>query len=556
MELNHKLYKDDTDQFMNEETLNEDDLHKVFRKDAKDQYKRFNKKKAAYDDKANKLRKDFKDLGETDPDKIDSYKDIILGDEPVFKYRKGNHSLERQNYPFYVTVYEGTSYFHPEEGGYYQAGLEPAYSEGYKTFEEAQAALQDYLEENSSTTVSFNPSNVSIDDDNYSYAESEEEYKPIYDNKDRLIGAIASGKYVGEEEQVWIEPNKHYLSRQVGYQAYESLNEAQDLSKLLDKDDIRDFKYYIEQAVFSNYRDSEVAKDIANTVMKNMLADPHAGNDIKKNGNVAVDNNEAMVEELQKTLSQNKELQDKLVSLQEKLSVSYAKESKLNEEIDKQKNAISNLRKGATQVIALNRKVKSLEKNNELLESKLKDSETSINRLRESNKITRDKNKSLRESISNRDNSNQKLNEELSDLKNTNKSLTEELESLKKDIEIKKSDYSKKLEQSNQLVEKYKRIAAKSVDKYIGLQALKIGVTSEEIKNKLPESYTFKDIDEACESVKQYKVNINKLPFNTMLNENKNIQIKATPSKNEKLAISSLNEDDDVDDMLMRMANM
>jgi len=592
--------------------LNEDDLHKVFKKDAKDQYKNFSAKKAKYDAQADKLKKDLKDLGETDPEKINYYKDIIIGDEPVFKYRKGHNSLERQNYPFYVTVYEGTSYFHPEEGGYYQAGLEPVYSEGYQSFEEAQSALQDYLKENGSTTVSFNPSNLPADDDNYSYAESEEEYKPLYDSKDRLIGAIASGKYIGEEEQVWVESNKQYLKRQVGYRPYESLENNSAKENLTESaESIRNSMQKLHDYLVQWY-DENIAPETAGNVQKAgwdeeldqawlMLVNLALPDDIdeslneeileyddisvenfkdlfdvaspqdcansfnkpvkykgkvyypnikKKDGNVAVDNNEAMVEELQKSLKQTKELQNKLVGLQEKLSVSYAKESKLQEDLYKQKSAVSKLTRNSAQLQALKQKLKTLEDNEKLLESKLKTSQEANKKLRESIKENTESKKSLQEKLVSKDKSAQKLTEELSKVRVENKKLEEQLADIKQDSEIKKNDYSKKLEESNKLVEKYKRIAAKSVDKYIDLQATKLGITTNEIKNRLPESYNFKDIDEACDSLKQYRMNLNKLPFNTMFNEE--LKIKATPSKKDKLVdFNNSMYDDDVDEQLL-----
>lgn len=683
-------------------TLNEDDLHQVFRKDAKDQYKNFSAKKAKYDAQADKLQKDLKDLGETDPEKINYYKDIIIGDEPVFKYRKGHNSLERQNYPFYVTVYEGTSYFHPEEGGYYQAGLEPVYSEGYQSFEEAQSALQDYLKENGSTTVSFNPSNLPADDDNYSYAESEEEYKPLYDSKDRLIGAIASGKYIGEEEQVWVESNKQYLKRQVGYKAYESLNEdnfGKKLSKKdfyfandrpeekekvdldaaelqeLSRDEIEDIldaagnestitniydvwwaqrtlkdgkiptpsivekrsvvkqnyyapiptKYYDEEWKISGSKTheyelsriikgkskyyivsdepptldqienrvveenlTESAESIRNSMQKlhdylvqwydENIAPETAGNaqkagwdeeldqawlmlvnlalpdDIKECSNTAVDNNEAMVEELQKSLKRVKELQNKLVGLQEKLSVSYAKESKLQEDLNKNKSTILKLTKTANQLPALKKRLTSLEENKKLLESKLITSKSANKKLQESIEKSTVDNKSLQEKLTRKDMSAQKLTEKISTLTTENEKLKESISSMKKDSELSKSNYSKKLEESNKLVEKYKRIATKSVDKYIDLQAVKLGVTSAEIKNRLPESYNFNDIDETCEGLKQYRVNLNKLPFNTMFNEE--LKIKATPSKKDILSDINSAYDDEIDDQLLSWAKI
>ena len=215
------LVNDGDDSTLDESILTEDDLHDVFRKDAKNQYRSFSNKLSRYEKEAN----EFSDLLGDIPNKDEKIKKF-LGDEPKFKLDKGYNHLERQNFPYYVTHYEGTSFYHPEEGGYYVGGLEPDWSEGFESFEEAVSALGDYLEENNSARVSFNPRNVSVMDDNYAYEDSTEDYEEITDNKGNVVGAIARGKYIGEEDQIWVESNKEYLSRQSGDRMYESLNEA------------------------------------------------------------------------------------------------------------------------------------------------------------------------------------------------------------------------------------------------------------------------------------------------------------------------------------------
>lgn len=589
-------------------TLTEDDLHDIFRKDVKDQYKAFNRKKDAYDKKADSVQQDLKDLGETDPERIDKFTKLVAGEEPVFKYEKGHNSLERQNYPFYVTVYEGISYYHPEEGGYYEAGLEPYYSEGYQTFEEAQQALQKYLEENSSTTVAFNPSNISSDDDNYSYSESEEEYKPFYDSKDRLIGAIASGKYIGEEEQVWVESNKQYLKKQSGYHPYESLSEdwAHDrydelMKKGEDNWDIDDWDayHYIMQVWFDHgYFDESLNEDTASIKewqdkmqdlkdrlshsIKSMLEKcPECVDEIynvavdcrntfsdivdnirnNKEESFAVDNNEAMVEELQNTLKQKQELENQIAKLQEELSVCHAKESKLNEEIGRHKTTIIKLTENMTKVRALKSKIDVLNNEKVSLQEKL---EKKSKELVKTKVDISKKQKSLDESYEAKKEKVNKLLETLrkdnQELKSTNKdletkfnALNESVDDLKKDYELRTSDLTDKVEKSNKLVEKYNRIAKKAVDKYISEKATHIGVSTNEIVNRLPESYNFDDIDSICEELRSYKLNISRLPFST-LNEGKGLKLKATSEKDP--IFLKENYENDVDEQLLKLAKL
>ena len=160
--------------------------------------------------------------------------------------------------------------------------------------------------------------------------------------------------------------------------------------------------------------------------------------------------------------------------------------------------------------------------------------------------------------MSNRDIEISKLNESVEQLiesknsmQNDNMKLLEQISTLKKDSALKKTEYSQKLEQSNKLVEKYKKVANKAVEQYIELQADRIGVNAKEIQNKLPESYTFQDIDSICEDLQSYKLTLNKLPFSTAKSLNENLRMNVTSSKNESiLPGETFNADDEIDEML------
>lgn len=241
--------------------------------------------------------------------------------------------------------------------------------------------------------------------------------------------------------------------------------------------------------------------------------------------NVAGDAGTDLVESLQEALKDNKDLQRQVLELQEKLSVSYTKEIKLMEENTKLKGAVKNLTESVGKAEALNVQLKSVrteldaqvrvnEQQTKLLESyKTRLSQVGAER------------RSLNENVSQR-------NEEISDLRKTVKSLNENLRTvtrenklqvesltsqiteLKQDSEIKNKQYSQKLQKSNKLVESYKGMAQRAVDKYIDCKATNLGITATEIKNKLNENYSFDDIDKVCEDLRSYKRNISKLPFN------------------------------------------
>ena len=271
----------------------------------------------------------------------------------------------------------------------------------------------------------------------------------------------------------------------------------------------------------------------------------------------AVDNNEAVLEELQSTLLQKSELESKVISLQEKLSVCYAKESVLEEQIQKQKSSISKLVNVSTQNTALQKEISSLKEELEDRDRLIEQQKKQVVRLQEkvtdSTKAKTSLSENLNAKRSELDSLKEQVNKER--LENTNeiKSLEKAVETLKEELTKKSSTYSKKLEQSNALVEKYKNIASRAVDKYIDSQAIKIGVSSNEVKNKLPESYSFKDIDEAVESLQQYKLNMSKLPFNSSLTEN--IKVSMSPSKNESI-LPANSSSDDIDIQLLRLAGL
>jgi len=230
--------------------------------------------------------------------------------------------------------------------------------------------------------------------------------------------------------------------------------------------------------------------------------------------------------------------------LNEKLSVCYAKDNKTENQINNLKQQIVKLSESSNQVTALKTKVSKLEedldtKTNEL-ESLQKKFSTNINAR-----------KALTEDINSKNDKINSLNEELTKSKNTINSLNEKIEVLNKDLQIHKSTYSKKLEKSNQLVEKYKKITTNVVNRYIDSQALKLGISSNEIKNKLPESYNIDDIDAICEDLQMYKLNISKLPFSTM-QINENMQVKVHNAKQESI-LPKNNGDDFVDEQLLSL---
>lgn len=262
----------------------------------------------------------------------------------------------------------------------------------------------------------------------------------------------------------------------------------------------------------------------------------------------AVDNNKAIVDQLQELLEHNRELESQVMSLQEKLSVCYAKDSLNEEKINSYKNAIKTLTEDNKKLNAL------LEKFNTTKE-KLNDSSKNVKTLESLLKTSLESKKALKARLSEKSSEISTLKEQLEAATKVKETLNENYNVSQKERDLLKKDYEEKLNNSKQLIEKYKAVAKNAVNKYINSQAVRIGVKPEEIKNKLPESYGFSDIDSICEDLKKYKISVGRLPFNAeLLRENK-VKMTATPSKNDPLTGLG-NIDDDVDSQLLSLAKI
>ena len=318
----------------------------------------------------------------------------------------------------------------------------------------------------------------------------------------------------------------------------EEMEKCDDKDKKIMSETLNNLKFYEDISTSENEEEEEEVND------EDIVAD---------------DNGTELVENLQKTLKENKVLQDKIIELQEKLSVSYTKEIKLEESINLLKHSIKRLNESVGKQEALKNQIKTLNsqlaekceanrKLDKLLESyknKLTEVGTERKSLNE-NVETKDKQiSSLRKRVNNLNESIKTIKEESNE---TIQSLNEEILGLKRDSRIKQEQYSRKLEENMKLVDSYKSIAKKSINKYIECKATNIGVSPSEIKNKLKENYTFSDIDTICEELRSYKRNMSKLPFN--LTNNSKVTIKEDSSSNK-----FTNPDDVIDQNLFNLIN-
>lgn len=267
------------------------------------------------------------------------------------------------------------------------------------------------------------------------------------------------------------------------------------------------------------------------------------------------DGSDEIIKSLQETLKEKSELEASVQSLQEQLAVANDKVNKVNEELGRCKASLAELNEkedkedAAGRISALEEALKAKDKTIEGLKSR-------IGSLVEAKKSDVEGAKSLNESISKKDLEIKTLNENFDEIKSDYedriKQLNEELVAVKSDSESKDKEHCDALEKERKIRENYKRIANTVVNRYIESKATALGVRVDEIKNKLPESYTIDDIDSICEELQSYALNISKLPFNV----DRQVKVKVRESANEALNPGKRIADDDIDDALYRLAGL
>ena len=277
--------------------------------------------------------------------------------------------------------------------------------------------------------------------------------------------------------------------------------------------------------------------------------------------NIAANSDGAdVVKELQESLLAQQKLETKITELQEKLSVCYAKEAKYEDDLNKYKSAVRNLSDQVKDAKALKIKIENLNEELDKKDLAIKDEQDKSKRILEKQRIGIDRQSSLTEQLSTKgkelNDANKHINYLMEQLKQVNiakenetQKLQEDLAEVKKNLTIKTTEYSSKLSKSNSLVEQYRKTARTAVNKYIESKAIMIGVTKEEIINKLPSNYSFNDIDTICENLADFNLKVSNLPFD--LGRVK----KASITESKENSIIKQNSDDIIDESLITLAN-
>lgn len=263
-----------------------------------------------------------------------------------------------------------------------------------------------------------------------------------------------------------------------------------------------------------------------------------------------------IIKSLQEAIKDKTKLEEEKKSLQEKLAVSNTKVDELKEELDRYKSTTLRLSSIAHESKELSNKVSTLEEKLEKRNSLIENLRKRNSSLVEERKVRVEKSKTnLNESINKKDIEIKSLNESISIYENRMKELNEELDNEKQNTTKKLSALNEQLTKSNRLMKSYKTLANNIVDKYIETKATMLGITKNEIKNKLEESYTLDDIDNICKELQTQALNISKLPYDlrkgkVVVNESKKDRLQDFTSMRKDIG------EDEVDDNLVNLANL
>lgn len=334
-----------------------------------------------------------------------------------------------------------------------------------------------------------------------------------------------------EEFDIYNDNNGAYTET-VDVEVEESLDIKEEVS-IPSEFLMRDAKDFLKNpnvsARWSNAYTEEVKDFIKEIGKENILND-----EVKEN--MAVADNKAVVEELQKVLKQNQFLEKRVMNLQEKLSVSSAEVKEVEDYKKKYSNSISKLSES-------NRKIKALEVKNTKLNEQFNEYKKSLDSYREAYNQQKDKISSLKtslnESLSNKD--------EINSLK---ESYEQKLGDIKKSSDIKIKNYDKQLAQNKIIIEDLKKKVTSVVNKYISIKADMSGSTVNEVLSRLPENYTLSDIDSVCEDLENYNLSLNGLPFSTMRED---YSFRAKSPKREPILNIVNNPNDEIDDQLKNL---
>lgn len=295
-------------------------------------------------------------------------------------------------------------------------------------------------------------------------------------------------------------------------------------------------------------------------------------NEVKSDNTLVANDNGTtqIINSLTEALKDKANLENTIKELQEQLAVRDSKVNKLQEELDKYKDTTSRLTSIATKSKNLSKDNSQLQEQLDLCKKEIEELKSKNSKLIEQKRENISTKKTLNESIAKQSLDNKKLNEQLEQtskqLDNQKKLYEAKINSIKNDNDAIQKELNDKIEslresvtKKSKLVEGYKKLANDTVDKYIQFRALMLGVSKNEIKNRLPESYNLRDIDVVCEKLQDYSLNISKLPFDLRESKNNSLRVKIKSQEDDLLSNLTPNKKyddaDEVDESLLKLAS-
>lgn len=258
---------------------------------------------------------------------------------------------------------------------------------------------------------------------------------------------------------------------------------------------------------------------------------------------IEVEDNESkeLIEQLQKLLQENSNLKEDVKKLQNEKAVSNTKVSKLNEDLQTFKAVAATAGKKAMELKSFETKSNDLINENKTLKEKLEEKQKLI--------------ESKDERISTLMKTKQSLIEKTVKNSEEIKNIQDILDSTKTDSNRKLTEANERIIKAKKLIEKYKNLAHEAAERYIERRAIALGISKNEILNRLNESYTLDDVDKLCEELSDYSLNISRLPFTFDKPGNARVRIREDHSKDPLKNLDS-QYDDDVDDYLLDLAGL
>ena len=339
-----------------------------------------------------------------------------------------------------------------------------------------------------------------------------------------------------------LDKNKLNLKRAL----CESLNSATEEERKVMTETLHELDINVEDEKDVNPQEEEEHKDADRESPEQTVELEEANND----------GSDEIIKSLQEAIKEKSELEAQVKQLQEQLAVSDAKVGKLEESVGSYKTTTVKMSTLAVENKDLKTKVSTLEEELKANAKTIDSQKLRISKLvAEKKEGFKSEDKTLKESLTQKDAEIRTLNENFDEVKKDYEAqiqkLTESIETLKSDSESHDKELNDKLSKEARLKENYKKLAKRAADYYIESKATMLSIDADLIRSKLSNDYAVEEVDAICESLQEYELNINKLPFSV----DRKVKVKVSKSTNESLNPNP-ELDDEVDESLLRLAGL